>query len=53
MLKNKIEIKEYPQKKLKSVGCFVIVPSLKQSLVELTYEKKITQGQKNYYLKKI
>jgi hypothetical protein len=41
-LEDKIEIKEYKDKKIKSIGFFVEVPPLSETNVEISYEKKFT-----------
>lgn len=38
--KEKIEIKNDQEKKLKTIGFFVNIPPLSQSLIEITYQKK-------------
>ncbi len=40
LLQNRIEIKEYKDKKIKSIGFFVEVPPLSEIQIEIKYEKK-------------
>lgn len=51
--KNQIEIKEYSEKKLKSIGFFVIVNPLSEAKVEIEYEKQAEKAEKVDYLLEI
>jgi len=48
--KDRVETKEYKDKKIKSIGFFVEVPPLKETKVEIDYEKKFLRLPKKYYL---
>ncbi|PIS09544.1 hypothetical protein COT75_01005 [Candidatus Beckwithbacteria bacterium CG10_big_fil_rev_8_21_14_0_10_34_10] len=49
-IKENIDLKEYQQQKVKSIGFFVIVDPLSEKKVEVSFQKKVNHKANKYYL---